>query len=241
MRTWRRSRRVTARRARGLWETESRASEETASIDENPPLRQRVARLSRLTVALIGLTAGLVGGGPLGRVPGGADGYRRPASSRGQRQRSVGLADPGRRRGSGSVLRRTRRSPRGGGDACPGAGPADSAASLTGDAQAADRAVDAARPVRSSAGRGAGVATEQAARERGWCAHVVAADGAGAGARRGAHDRGDVGVAVATDQATRTGWWSSPTTAATTPPTSHGHTAPTSSPPSATPRRRPGR
>ena len=71
--------------------------------------------------------------------------------------------------------------------------------------RAAVGAVDAARPVDGSAGRGAGAATEQAARERGWCALAVAADGAGAGAQRGAHDRGDVGLVVATDQASRQG------------------------------------
>ena len=53
-------------------------------------------------------------------------------------------------------------------------------------------------------------------------ADATAADGAGTGARRGAHDRGDAGVAVAADAAARTRSWSSPTTAPTTPPRSPG-------------------
>ena len=194
-------------------EDQTRGSEEVASRDENPPRRQRVARLSRLAVALIGLTVVLL---PLavwvafreepkdivGQLPLGADDNVPSVSlilAAGAAAAAffVGLAAL-HAAAAMRVLARDRRIPQ----------------SLSPEMRKLRaRAVDAAGPVDGSAGRRAGASAEQAAGERGMLRGAVAADGAGAGVQRGAHDRGDAGVVVAPDQAARTGWWSWPTTA----------------------------
>ena len=137
----------------------------------------------------------------MGRVAGRAEGYGRAASSGCRRRRSVGLADPGCRRGRGGGLPRACCAARGGGGAGPGAGQADSASAAAGDARGAGAVVDATWPVHRAAGRGAGTAGGQAAGGRGCRGVAVAPDGVGAGVQRGAHDRGDVGVAVGADEA----------------------------------------
>ena len=213
------------------------------AVVDTPPLRRRVARLSWLTVALIGAdhvpaVAGRVGGatGPSRRTSSasfrsGADDNVPSVSlilAAGAAAAAffVGLAAL-HAAAAMRVLARDRRIP-------PPLSPEMR--------RLRSLVLDAAGSGRGAAGRGAGACPRASCPMREVrLGAAVAADGAGAGAQRGAHDRGDAGVVVGADAAPGQGGGRGRQLHRRHRRDRAASTAPRSSRRSATPRRRPAR